>query len=117
MQPLRSARFLARLVLAWFVLSIGVAIASPLVQPRGLDFICVGAGVKLLQTGEDGEAVPAAGLDCPLCGTASAPPPAAGGVALLAAVHERAPAAARGTPIAQDLPAPPARGPPAHEPT
>ncbi|QJW85595.1 hypothetical protein HK414_26955 [Ramlibacter terrae] len=115
MHPLRSARFLARLVLAWFVLSLGVAIASPVVQPRGLDFICVGAGMKLLQTGDDGEAVPASGLDCPLCSTAAAPPPAPAAVALLAASHERAPSSARSAPPAHDLPVPPARGPPARE--
>ena len=114
MHSLRSARFLASLVLAWFVLSIGVAIASPVVQPRGLDFVCVGAGLKLLQAGDDGEAVPAAGLDCPLCSTAAAPPPAPTAMALLAGAQEREPASARNAPLAHDLPVPAARGPPAH---
>lgn len=114
MHSLRCARFLARLVLAWFVLSLGVAIASPVVQPRGLDVVCVGAGLKLLQTGDDGEAAPAAGLDCPLCSTAAAPPPAPTAMALPAGAHERTPASARSAPLAHDLPVPPARGPPAH---
>ena len=44
MQTIRSLRWLARLVLAWFVLSIGVAVASPLVNPQGMELICSGSG-------------------------------------------------------------------------
>lgn len=113
MQPLRSARFLARLMLAWFVLAIGVAVASPVVQPRGLELVCAGGGLKLLQQGGDGEALPSVGLDCPLCATAAAPPPAAAEAALPVLAHAAAVAPIRCTHVATLLPSPPARGPPA----
>jgi hypothetical protein len=41
---LRSARTLARLVLVWFVLSLGVAVASPMVNPKAMELICSGSG-------------------------------------------------------------------------
>ena len=78
MQTLRHARFLARLVLAWFVLSLGVAIASPLVQPQSLELICAtGGAMKLIVKNADGTAQERGHtLDCPLCATVAAPPPA-----------------------------------------
>ena len=46
---LRHGRFLARLVLAWFALAIGVAVASPLVKPQAIELVCSGNGaIKLL---------------------------------------------------------------------
>ena len=115
MQSLRSARLLARLVLAWFVLAMGVAVAAPMVQPRGLDFVCVGTGLKLVQTGADGQsAVVPGGLDCPLCSTAIAPPPAAIVPALRIAAHEAVPIAVHEERRTAALSAPVARGPPAH---
>ena len=79
MQSLRQAAVLARLVLAWFALAIGVAVASPLVKPQAIELICSGSGaMKVLVKGEDGK--PAAShhtLDCPLCATLDAPPPVA----------------------------------------
>lgn len=64
-------------VLAWFVASMGVAIASPLVHPQSIEVICSGAGtIKLLVQTDDGTVeMGAMGMDCPLCSTASAPPP------------------------------------------
>ncbi len=77
-QTLRNARILARLVLAWFVLSIGVAVASPLVKPQLMELICSGSGVvKLLVQTDDGmQEAPRHTLDCPLCVHTAAPPPA-----------------------------------------
>src|SRR5690606_27010766 len=77
MQPLRSARFLARLVLAWFVLVVGAAAAAPLLQgPSGLQVICSGGSMQLVDVGdEDGRPSPVATLDCPLCVAAVPPPP------------------------------------------
>lgn len=76
MQTLRRAHHLARFVLVWFALSIGVAIASPLVKPQALELVCSGAGaIKLVKT--DGDAkVSGHTLDCPLCAAVGAPPPA-----------------------------------------
>ena len=76
---LRRAQFLARLVLAWFVLSIGVAIASPVVNPQATQLICTGSGVmKVIVTTADGvQEVASQSMDCPLCASLSAPPPVA----------------------------------------
>ncbi|MBA3773746.1 MAG: DUF2946 domain-containing protein, partial [Ramlibacter sp.] len=75
MQALRRATFLARLVLAWFALAIGVAMASPLVQPRAMEVICSGAGGMKLLAGDGEAGAPVAGhaLDCPLCVSLDAP--------------------------------------------
>jgi hypothetical protein len=76
-QALRNANLLARFVLVWFALSIGVAIASPIVKPQGMELICSGAGeMKLLVKTDDGtQPVSGHTLDCPLCASISAPPP------------------------------------------
>lgn len=81
LQTIRSLRWLARLVLAWFVVSIGVAVASPMVNPQPMELICSGSGaIKLLVKTDDGATeVPSHTLDCPLCAQVSAPPPASQG--------------------------------------
>jgi hypothetical protein len=79
MQTLRNAHLLARCVLVWFALSIGVAIASPLVKPQSVQLVCSASGaVKVIADGggEDTGALRNT-LDCPLCAAVSAPPPQA----------------------------------------
>ena len=116
MQTIRSLRWLARLVLAWFVLSIGVAVASPLVNPQAMELICSGSGaIKLLVKTDDGaKELPSHTLDCPLCAHVGAPPPVS--QAQLPVVHPLA-HALRPIPaahIAARTAAPlPPRGPPA----
>lgn len=75
---LRQLRWLARLVLAWFVLSVGVAVASPLVNPQAMELICSGSGaIKVVVKTDDGaQELPSHTLDCPLCVHVGAPPPA-----------------------------------------
>ena len=78
MQSLRNAHLLARFLLVWFVLSMGVAIASPLVQPKGTQLVCSAAGAITVQfdQGDSGlNASQANTLECPLCAAAGAPPP------------------------------------------
>ena len=77
MQALRNVRLLARFVLVWFALSIGVAIASPLVKPQAMELVCAGAGVmKFVKQGDGGSTEPVSlTLDCPLCANLGAPPP------------------------------------------
>ena len=77
LQTLRSLRWLARSVLAWFVLSIGVAVAAPIVNPQSMELICSGSGaVKLMVNTDDGaQEMPGHTLDCPLCAHVGAPPP------------------------------------------
>lgn len=78
LQALRQARTLAHLVLVWFVLAVGVAVAAPLVQPQSATLVCSASGaVKLLTSNDDGSAAPSSHtLDCVLCLALSAPPPA-----------------------------------------
>ncbi|MFM2112486.1 MAG: hypothetical protein RLZZ271_1146 [Pseudomonadota bacterium] len=71
LQTLRQAKFLARLVLVWFVLSLGLAIASPMVNPNGSQLICSGTSVKLINA-DGGEASSGHTLDCPLCSPGAA---------------------------------------------
>jgi hypothetical protein len=76
MQRFRHAIQLTRLMLAWFVLSVGVAVASPIVNPHGMDLVCTSTGsMKLVVQSDDDAAVSSHTLDCPLCASISAPPP------------------------------------------
>ena len=76
--PRRTFAALRLWVLAWFVASMGVAIASPLVNPQSFEVICSGTGaIKLLvKTGDGAKEMPSHTLDCPLCAHVGAPPPA-----------------------------------------
>ncbi len=80
MHALRTSAFLARLVLAWFALTLGVAVASPVVHPGSMQLICSDSGmVKLVAIDDDGQPASASHqtLDCSLClGTAPPPRPA-----------------------------------------
>lgn len=77
MSQLRRARSLARLLLAWFVLALGVAVASPLVKPQSWQMVCSAAGtVKLLNIDDAGLArTSGRQVECPLCWLVAAPPP------------------------------------------
>lgn len=78
MDILRRAQHLTRFVLVWFALSIGVAMASPMVNPKALDVVCSsGGGMKLVVVGDDdaNNASTTHTLDCPLCASIAAPPP------------------------------------------
>ena len=77
LQSLRNAHRLTRLVLVWLAWFIGVAVASPLVTPEGLQLVCTEAGsVKLVQLDADGQEAQGSqhGLHCPLCLPVAAPP-------------------------------------------
>lgn len=78
LQTLREARAIIRWMLAWFVLSIGVAVAAPVVQPQAMSLVCSANGSVLVLTADDGTVAPAQSsshtLDCVLCLPAGAPP-------------------------------------------
>lgn len=77
LQALRNAHLITRFMLVWFVLSIGVVIASPLVQPPTLTLICSGAGMMTMvavNADDDSQQTASPLMHCPLCATASAPP-------------------------------------------
>ncbi len=102
-------------VLAWFVAAMGVAIASPLVNPQTFEVICSGAGtIKLLVQTDDGTVeMGTMGMDCPLCYTPGAPPPAPAASSLPRHPLAHALRPAEAARIAAATAAPlPARGPP-----
>ena len=78
MHALRSAHTLARLVLVWFVLSLGVAVASPMVNLQAMELICSGSGaIKVMVKTDDGVKEQSRHmLDCPLCAATGSLPPA-----------------------------------------
>ncbi len=77
MQSLRSSKFIAKLVLVWFALVLGSAIASTVIQPDHLQMVCAtGGGMKLVDiSSDDGELKASASMDCPLCASVTAPVP------------------------------------------
>jgi hypothetical protein len=76
MQTLRKSTWIAKLVLVWFALFLGSAMASALIQPDGMQIVCAaGGGMKMVSaTGDDGELHDSASMDCPLCASVAAPP-------------------------------------------
>ena len=76
MEKLRCAKVLARFMLMWFALSIGAAIASPIIKPQAMELICSGSGaIKVLIKTDDGvKEARSHTLDCPLCACAATPP-------------------------------------------
>lgn len=77
MHTLRSSKFIAKLVLVWFALFLGTAIASAIIKPGSMQMVCSpGGGMKMVDTSsDDGEFKTSAGMDCPLCASVTAPPP------------------------------------------
>ncbi|VTU20396.1 hypothetical protein H4CHR_00576 [Variovorax sp. PBS-H4] len=117
MSRLRYAHRLGRLVLLWFALSLGAAIASPIVHPQAMELVCSSVGtIKVVVQGEEGaQDLGATHLDCPMCLLSGAPPPPAPMAALphplpLAHAVQPIPAARIAAATAAPLPA---RGPPA----
>lgn len=107
---------LIRWVLLWFALSLGVAIASPVVHPQTVELVCSNAGsVKAIVHTDDGAQEMGAGhMDCPLCVLNGAPPATTPAVELpvlmpLARAVQPIPSAHIAAVTAAPLPA---RGPP-----
>lgn len=67
MRCLSHSRIVARLVLAWYALFVGVSIASPLIEPATLQMVCSMGMKMVLVDGEGATTDEAPGLDCPLC--------------------------------------------------
>lgn len=116
---LHSARSIGRLVLLWFTLSLGAAIASPVVNPQAMEVVCSSAGaVKVVVKTGDGVREMGTShfshFDCPMCVLTGAPPPVAPTVSLpqpqpLGHALQAIPAARIAAATAAPLPA---RGPP-----
>lgn len=78
MQGHHIARSLRLWVLAWFVVAVGAAAASPMLQRQAMELICSGSGTaRWVMHGTEGVAPQhAPGMECPLCLPADAPPSA-----------------------------------------
>jgi hypothetical protein len=79
LQTLRNAQLLTRLVLVWFALFVGAAVASPWVKPQAAEMVCTAMGGMKMVVSNDGagDAVSTslhAALDCPVCLPLIAPP-------------------------------------------
>jgi hypothetical protein len=79
LQTLRNAHHLTRLVLVWFALFVGAAVASPLVKSEAVHLVCSAiGGMKLVQADSAGSEVNGVvshtALDCPACLPLIAPP-------------------------------------------
>ena len=116
---MRRAHQLARLVLVWFALSIGVAVASPMVHPKAMDLVCTSSGaMKWLAVDDatDGGTDTATdhhAVDCPMCASFSAPLPAVRTVVLPVSPLAHALQPLRAAHIAAATAPPlPSRGPP-----
>jgi hypothetical protein len=112
----RLSRRFARAMLLWLGLYLVAGIASPLIAPQSIGQVCSASGsMRLVMLDDNGqEVVTAASLDCPLCASFAAPPPAAQPPArqpaavVASSTSPSSPAAAAPSAIL-----PPARAPPA----
>ena len=77
MQKLRNSKLIAKLVLVWFALFLGSAIASTVIKPDHLQMVCAAGGaMKIVDTNsDDGEVKASTSMDCPLCASVTAPLP------------------------------------------
>jgi hypothetical protein len=57
MHTLRNSKLIAKLVLVWFALFLGSAIAATVIKPDSLQMVCTASGgMKMVDiTGDDGE--------------------------------------------------------------
>lgn len=77
MTLLRQLKRLRSVIAAWVLVAMGVAMASPLIQPLSLELICSGSGGYFLlaqsSNSDPGPHIP--DMDCALCLMSAAPPP------------------------------------------
>jgi hypothetical protein len=120
LQSLREARSIVRWMLVWLALSIGVAVAAPVVNPQALTLICTTAGnVKFVAdpASDNADSAPSGmqthALDCVMCLPAGAPPVASWVPPVGPVARSAQPAAALARVPARFAQAASARGPPA----
>ncbi|MEY2685664.1 MAG: hypothetical protein RJA09_2809 [Pseudomonadota bacterium] len=78
LQRLRAQTLLTRLVLVWFVLFVGSALATPLLSQTNLQMVCSGAGMKLVDgDGQGTDKATLYAMDCAGCLPAALPAPPA----------------------------------------
>lgn len=76
LHTLRNTPWLAKLALLWLALTLGVAVASPLVNPQTELVICTTMGMVKVALQADGSVStsPSSEAHCPLCVGGGAPP-------------------------------------------
>jgi hypothetical protein len=79
MTALRAPTLLHRIVLVWWLLSMAVAFASPIVQPRNAERVCTVAGfvyidLQTAATESDSLMSGSGSADCPMCLVPGIPP-------------------------------------------
>lgn len=76
LHTLRNTPWLARLALLWFALTLGMAVAAPVLTGDKQVTLCSAGGMVKLVLNDDGSTSSApAALDCPLCAVGGAPGP------------------------------------------
>jgi hypothetical protein len=115
MQSLRNSRLIARLVLAWFALYLGVGLAATLVSPHEMQLVCSANGAMKIVSVEGNGDIKNSGpnLYCPFCIETIAPPPLEVVVVTEVPPAEFVPRLPHDSLLPLDLSrSPPARGPP-----
>jgi len=114
MPALRHTRKLARHVLAWFVLSLGLAMAQPLLASPSIELVCSsGGGMKMVSQDAPQNAAQHH-QDCSVCMSAGLPPaPSHGAPAAPFAESPLPHTFYISRAVADSAPPLPARGPPA----
>ena len=108
-------RRLARLVLAWYVLFVGVSVLAATLQPKTMDVVCSSMGIMKVVVQGEGDEAQVRSMDCPLCAhaTPALPPPTVADLVYVpdarAYIAQRLPEAVL---IASTSPPLPSRGPP-----
>jgi hypothetical protein len=109
-------RRLARFVLTWYVLFVGVSVLASTLQPKTMEVVCSSMGLmKLVVQGEGGDAQVRSSMDCPLCAHAAPalPPPTVADLAHVPdAVSHIVQRLQEAVLIARTAPPLPSRGPP-----
>jgi hypothetical protein len=79
LHTLRTTRLMARAVLLWWCLALGLATVAPLAQAQGSRMVCSASGTVMLVNADTGAPAGqgAHSLDCALCLLTGAPPPSA----------------------------------------
>ena len=112
----RTLRYLARLVMVWYVLFVGVSVLAATLRPQTVGVVCSSMGpMKVVVQSEGGDAQVRASMDCPLCAhaTPALPPPTVANLAHVpdarSHIVQRLPEAVL---TARTAPPLPSRGPP-----
>lgn len=76
LHTLRNTPWLARLALLWFALTLGAAVASPIVSPQEQLMVCTAGGMVKMVVNDDGSVstLSGAAMHCPLCAASGLPP-------------------------------------------